>query len=192
MTPVTEAAGYCEEGQEIPERTRSTQDDYAHWVTSRRPPRKTLLGAPTPLTTARAAEGAVPRTIRGELCKSSRPVGTFIYNVTFDCREPRTLARFWAEVTGYSIAEERDDFVRLRAPDKRGIRHILFFQVPEPKTHKNRMHVDLASPDPGAEIERLRHLGATLVDGNDLVWRAGNGTRWVVMRDPEGNEFCLG
>ena len=119
-------------------------------------------------------------------------MGSFIYNVTFDCIEPRTLAHFWAEVTGYSITEARDDFVRLRAPDKRGVRHILFFRVPEPKTHKNRMHVDLASTDPGAEIERLRQLGATLVDGNDPVWRAGNGTRWVVMRDREGNEFCLG
>jgi predicted enzyme related to lactoylglutathione lyase len=55
------------------------------------------------------------------------------------------------------------------------------------------MHVDLATRDPDAEIERLRTLGATLVDGAGTPeWRTGHGTRWVVMRDPEGNEFCLG
>ena len=118
---------------------------------------------------------------------------SFIFNVTFDCEEPRSLARFWAEVTGYSLVEERDDFARLKAPDQRGVRHILFFQVPEPKTTKNRMHVDLATREPEAEIERLRALGASLVDQADVpAWRSGNGTRWVVMRDPEGNEFCLG
>ncbi len=120
-------------------------------------------------------------------------MSSFIFNVTFDCDEPRSLARFWAEVTGYSIVEARDDFARLQAPDQRGVRHLLFFRVPEPKTTKNRMHVDLATRDPEAEITRLRALGATLVDGGDEPeWRLGNGTRWVVLRDPEGNEFCLG
>lgn len=120
-------------------------------------------------------------------------MSSFIFNVTFDCAEPRPLARFWAEVTAYSLVEERDDFARLQAPDNRGVRHILFFRVPEPKTTKNRMHVDLATRDPETEIERLRALGATLVDDPDAPqWRTGNGTRWVVMRDPEGNEFCLG
>jgi hypothetical protein len=120
-------------------------------------------------------------------------VASFIFNVTFDCREPRALARFWSAVTGYTVADERDDFARLSAPDRRGVRHILFFRVPEPKTAKNRMHVDLATRDPETEIERLRGLGATLVDDAAAPqWRTGNGTRWVVMRDPEGNEFCLG
>jgi catechol 2,3-dioxygenase-like lactoylglutathione lyase family enzyme len=121
------------------------------------------------------------------------PVSSFIFNVTFDCADPRSLARFWSEVTGYGLVEERDDFARLQAPDQRGVRHILFFRVPEPKTAKNRMHVDLATREPDAEIARLRALGASLVDRADTPqWRVGNGTRWVVMRDPEGNEFCLG
>jgi hypothetical protein len=114
-------------------------------------------------------------------------VGAFILNVTFDCAEPRRLAAFWAAVTGYQPTEERDDFVRLRAPDSRGVRHLLFFRVPEPKAVKNRMHVDLAARDPEAEIERLVALGATRVEH-----REGNGTAWTVMLDPEGNEFCLG
>ena len=69
----------------------------------------------------------------------------FVFNVTFDCADPRTLSEFWSEVTGYEPTEIRDDFVRLNAPDHRGVRHLLFFKVPEPKTVKNRMHVDLAT-----------------------------------------------
>ena len=79
---------------------------------------------------------------------------------------------------------EREDFVALEAPDKRGIRRMLFFQVPEPKMAKNRMHVDLASKDPAAEVDRLVALGAKKVEA-----RRGNGTSWTVMLDPEGNEF---
>ena len=112
---------------------------------------------------------------------------SFILNVTFDCENPRRLSAFWSAVTGYQPVMERDDFVALQAPDKRGVRGILFFQVPEPKVVKNRMHVDLASKDPEAEIERLVSLGATKVE-----YREGNGTSWTVMLDPEGNEFCLG
>lgn len=119
----------------------------------------------------------------------------FIYNVTFDARRPRELAAFWSAVTGYHLTESRDDFARLRAPDHRGVRHILFFTVEAPTEGKNRMHVDLATSDPTSEIARLIALGATLADpptNGNPTWREGNGTRWVVLRDPEGNEFCLG
>jgi predicted enzyme related to lactoylglutathione lyase len=122
-------------------------------------------------------------------------MSAFIYNVTFDAKEPRTLGRFWSAVTSYSVADEGDDFVRLRAPDERGVRHLLFFRVDDPTPGKNRMHVDLAARDADTEIDRLLTLGAQLVDppldGNPR-WREGNGTRWVVLQDPEGNEFCLG
>ncbi|MGI9623569.1 MAG: VOC family protein [Acidimicrobiales bacterium] len=119
----------------------------------------------------------------------------FVYNITFDAVDPHTLSRFWSEVTGYAITAEEDDFVRLRAPDSRGVRHILFFRVTHPTLGKNRMHVDLASKEPLAEIERLTRLGASLVDpegDSGPLWRTGGGTRWVVMTDPEGNEFCIG
>jgi hypothetical protein len=119
-------------------------------------------------------------------------VASFVFNVTFDCADPRSLASFWSSVTGYELTEVRDDFARLTSPDRRGVRHLLFFRVPEPRAAKNRMHLDLASRDPEDEISRLLSLGATLVDGVPPRWRAGNGTRWVVMQDPEGNEFCLG
>ena len=119
-------------------------------------------------------------------------MASFILNVTFDCADPRSLADFWSAVTGYELAEARDDFAQLNASDPRGVRHLLFFRVAEPKTTKNRMHVDLASRDPDAEITRLVALGASLTDGEPPQWRTGHGTRWVVMHDPEGNEFCLG
>jgi catechol 2,3-dioxygenase-like lactoylglutathione lyase family enzyme len=122
-------------------------------------------------------------------------VPTSIHNVTFDAEEPRRLGRFWSDVTGYTMVDQRDDFVRLQAPDDRGVRQLLFIRVDDPTPGKNRMHVDLAAREPRTEIDRVVGLGASLVD--DLVdgkphWREGNGIRWVVLRDPEGNEFCLG
>jgi catechol 2,3-dioxygenase-like lactoylglutathione lyase family enzyme len=122
-------------------------------------------------------------------------MSTFIHNVTFDANDPRLLGRFWSRVTGYAVVDDRDEFVRLRAPDARGVRQILFLRVDAPTPGKNRVHVDLAAPQPQDEIERLVGLGASLAD--ELVdgrprWREGNGIRWVVLRDPEGNEFCVG
>jgi hypothetical protein len=122
-------------------------------------------------------------------------MSAFIFNVTFDAQRPRELGRFWSEVTGYSVADERDDFVALRAPDSRGVRQILFFRVDDPTPGKNRMHVDLAAREPDAELDRLLHLGASLVDpplDGKPTWREGHGTKWVALQDPEGNEFCIG
>ncbi|MGI8679596.1 MAG: VOC family protein [Jatrophihabitans sp.] len=81
------------------------------------------------------------------------------------------------------IEFESDEVVRLRAPDSRGIRRIIFWRVPEPKTTKTRMHIDLASKTPKEEVERLIGLGANCVDQLP---------GWTVMTDPAGNEFCLG
>lgn len=125
----------------------------------------------------------------------STTMPAYIYNVTFDAEQPRTLGRFWSEVTGYSVVDERDDFVRLRAPGHLGAHHMLFIRVDDPTPGKNRVHVDLAAPEPDEEISRLVGLGASLVDepqDRTPRWREGNGVRWVVLRDPEGNEFCLG
>ena len=112
---------------------------------------------------------------------------TFIFNITFDCHDPRRLSAFWAAALDYEVVDERDDFVRLRSRDPRSVRHLLFCAVPESKVVKNRVHVDLASKDPAAEVERLVALGAT--EGEK---RSGNGTSWSVLSDPEGNEFCVG
>lgn len=116
-------------------------------------------------------------------------MGAFIIHVTFDCVDPERLARFWAAVTGYErMAESAEDVVALHAPDHRGVRRLLFYKVPEPKTVKNRVHVDLAAKDPEAEIDRLVALGASRVEHRG----GGLGNSWTVMLDPEGNEFCIG
>jgi hypothetical protein len=114
-------------------------------------------------------------------------MSSFIKYVTFDCADPARLSTFWSEVTGYEQTTVREDFAALAAPDARGVRGILFWKVPEPKSAKSRMHVDLASKSPADEIERLIALGAQKV-----VHHEGNGTSWTIMLDPEGNEFCIG
>jgi predicted enzyme related to lactoylglutathione lyase len=116
-------------------------------------------------------------------------MSAFIFHVTFDCADPERLANFWAKVTGYErVDASTGELVALQAPDQRGVRRILFYKVPEPKTVKNRVHVDLAAKDPEAEIERLVSLGATRVEHR----QGGLGNAWTVMLDPEGNEFCIG
>src|SRR5215204_4981029 len=107
-------------------------------------------------------------------------MSAFIHNVTFDAGDPRLLGRFWSQVTGYAVVDERDDFVRLRAPDDHGVRHILFLRVDDPTPGKNRMHVDLAAREPQDEIERLLRLGASLVDlpiAGQPRWRDRKSTR---------------
>jgi hypothetical protein len=78
-------------------------------------------------------------------------------------------------------------FAALAAPDHRGVRGILFWRVPEQKTPKSRIHVDLAANNPEDEIERLVALGATKIEYGE-----GNGSSWTFMLDPEGNELCIG
>jgi hypothetical protein len=122
-------------------------------------------------------------------------MSALIHNVTFDAEDPRLLGRFWSRATGYTVVDERDEFVRLRARDDQAVRQILFLRVERPTPGKNRVHVDLAARLPEEEIERLLRLGASLadepVDGKPQ-WREGNGIKWVVLQDPEGNEFCIG
>jgi hypothetical protein len=107
----------------------------------------------------------------------------FIINVAFDCVDPRRLAAFWAAALSYQTEFESAEVVRLRSPDQRGVRRLVFWQVPEKKTTKTRVHIDLASKDPAGMIQRLVDLGATV-----LAEQPG----WTVMADPEGNVFCLG
>ncbi|MGO9559978.1 MAG: VOC family protein [Acidimicrobiales bacterium] len=118
-----------------------------------------------------------------------------IRTITFDCTDPYGMVSFWAQAIGY--AEDpgnpnhpEDPEGLLVAPD--GGANVLFVRVPEPKNSKNRVHLDLVPPDSSpeardAELERLVALGATVVD--DL--RRPDRTGWVVLADPEGNEFCL-
>jgi hypothetical protein len=118
-----------------------------------------------------------------------------IRTITFDCAEPYPLSLFWSQVTGFGEdpddpnLPEQDEAVLL-APD--GTPNLLFVRVPEGKQVKNRVHLDLTPLDFGqgareAELARILELGATLAEDR----RRPDGTGWVVLADPEGNEFCV-
>jgi hypothetical protein len=121
-----------------------------------------------------------------------------VHDIVFDSRHPASLARFWAaalddyEVAPYDEAElrrlaeqgiddpEDDPTVLVQAGPGRP--RYFFVLVPEGKTAKNRVHLDLSADDPAAEVARLVELGATAVQEYE---------GWVQMADPEGNEFCV-
>ena len=107
--------------------------------------------------------------------------------LVLDCRNPDALARFWSEALGYTTLGGAGTYVMLVDAD--GIKPKLLLQaVPEPKTAKNRMHLDIDTPDVEAEAARLEALGARRLEADV---RNEHGTNWVTMADPEGNEFCV-
>jgi catechol 2,3-dioxygenase-like lactoylglutathione lyase family enzyme len=108
-------------------------------------------------------------------------------NICLDAADPPTLAHFWCAVLGWEIADESDGGVSI-APVDRAWPVIDIFPVPEPKVHKNRLHLDIRADGSSTreELERLLGLGASTVD----VGQSPEAT-WVVLADPEGNEFCL-
>jgi hypothetical protein len=118
-------------------------------------------------------------------------VTSIIRTIDVDCANPYELAGWWQQVLGY--ARGQDDYpddpgAALVPPDAVGPT-ILFLRVPEGKTVKNRVHLDLQPTDRtrDEEVERLLGLGATVVGDH----RKPDGTGWVVLADPEGNEFCV-
>jgi catechol 2,3-dioxygenase-like lactoylglutathione lyase family enzyme len=110
-------------------------------------------------------------------------MATFIKSVTFDAADALALARFWAAALGTDVDDESTPDRAFVEAAGWGGPNLWFQRVPEPKTAKNRVHFDLRAPDGvEAEVARLAALGATvLTRGDDLT----------VMRDPEGNEFCV-
>jgi hypothetical protein len=111
-------------------------------------------------------------------------VSSSIYTVTIDCAQPRRLADFWSALLGFKITFESDDEVAIERHDELGPA-LLFIKVPDSKSSKNRIHLDLNPDDQDAEVTRAKELGATDVDiGQQDV-------SWVVLADPEGNEFCI-
>jgi catechol 2,3-dioxygenase-like lactoylglutathione lyase family enzyme len=122
-----------------------------------------------------------------------------LVQLTVDCADPERLADFWSAAIGYAkvdysghYAEHPEwigRFAAVRRPEEGGPGPaMLHFQaVPEPKEAKNRLHFDLISEDVSGEVLRLERLGATVMtQTNDFD------DEWVVMADPEGNEFCVG
>lgn len=108
-------------------------------------------------------------------------------HITLDCADPLTLAAFWAAALERKVDEGASEFfasIGKVAPD--GQVPYLFLAVPEPRTAKNRVHLDFQSDDRAADVTRLLGLGAMKLGDKD-EW----GTRWTVMEDPEGNAFCV-
>lgn len=105
-----------------------------------------------------------------------------------DTADPAALAAFWQSALGWRRTFERDDEIVLEPPEgspEDGIvPDLLFLRVPGKKAGKNRLHLDLRPQDQAAEVARLQELGAVLADvGQDSE------ASWVVMADPDGNEF---
>src|SRR5438270_3084717 len=122
-------------------------------------------------------------------------MGSRFTELVIDCHDPKHLAEFWCAVLGYQVVDEEDDDVEIgahqitkeEAAAAPVAPSLLFTRVPEDKTVKNRLHIDVNPLDRSRdeEVERLLSLGARHVD-------IGQGEqRWVVLADPEGNEFCV-
>lgn len=106
--------------------------------------------------------------------------------LVLDCADPDKLAEFWSAAIGYTTLGSAGSYVLL--VDETGQQPKLLLQrVDEPKAGKNRMHFDIETPTVDAEVARLEALGALRVEDP----RCEHGTTWVVMNDPEGNEFCV-
>ena len=113
-------------------------------------------------------------------------MGVRFSELCVDCSDPHALADFWSKVLDYKITETDEDSVEISGPEGSGPT-LLFITVPEHKQVKNRLHIDVSpiGADQDAEVERILGLGARKID-------IGQGdVSWVVMADPEGNEFCV-
>jgi predicted enzyme related to lactoylglutathione lyase len=119
-------------------------------------------------------------------------VTSSLRNVTVDCRDPLALARFWAAVLGWNVYFDDDPEV-LVAPSFPPVQGptMLFIPVPEPRTVKNRVHLDIVPSDRSRdeEVARLVGLGASVVEDHRNA--SGQGLGWVWLADPEGNDFCV-
>ncbi len=107
------------------------------------------------------------------------------YHLVVDARDPASLARFWAAVPDQKVLAEDEDGV-IVGVDEQTYPGLLFLSAPDEKIVKNRLHIDLNPDDQQAEVERIIALGARRVD----IGQSPDVT-WVVLADPEGNEFCV-
>jgi len=111
-------------------------------------------------------------------------VSLAIRAITFDAGDPQTLSRFWSELLSWEAVMVRGE-VCVRPSDGSDTPVLLFLPVPEGKTAKNRTHPDLHTDDVDTEVARAVELGATVT-----AWHQQD-SRWAVLQDPEGNEFCI-
>ena len=109
------------------------------------------------------------------------------FGLVLDCADPERLAEFWAEALGYANVGSAGVYVALYPREGTGPK-LLLQRVTEPKATKNRMHLDIEVPDIDMEAARLCGLGAQRVSDDT---HSEHGSTWILMADPEGNEFCI-
>jgi catechol 2,3-dioxygenase-like lactoylglutathione lyase family enzyme len=113
-----------------------------------------------------------------------------VQSVCIDSQDPQKIADFWEAALGWRRTHNDPDEVVLEppagTPEDGVVPDILFARVPEGKTVKNRLHLDLRPDDQAAEVQRLESLGAHRVSVGQ-----GDDVSWVVLADPDGNEFCV-
>ncbi len=108
--------------------------------------------------------------------------------IVVDCSDLDRSAQFWAAVLGYTAGDLGGGPYRSLTPVSGAGIDVLLQRVPDVKRDKNRLHLDLRTPDLEAEVGRVLALGATLLTGQPVV---EDGWRWHVLGDPDGNEFCV-
>ncbi|PZS14067.1 MAG: glyoxalase/bleomycin resistance/dioxygenase family protein [Pseudonocardiales bacterium] len=108
-------------------------------------------------------------------------------HLTFDCADPRSVARFWSAALERPVDDGASEFFASIDDHEQDRPSWFFIRVGEAKAGKNRVHPDMGARDREAEVERLVAVGATRSSEHD-EW----GAVWTVMADPEGNEFCVG
>ena len=117
-------------------------------------------------------------------------MGLRIETVTIDAVGPEALATFWCAALGWQqrVDEDGDIWIEPRDDDPEfdRVKPLLIVRAQEMKAGKNRLHLDLVPDDQQREVERLESLGASRPD----IGQTGNES-WVVLADPEGNEFCV-
>lgn len=103
-----------------------------------------------------------------------------------DANDVKSLAEFWREAADYKVADSSYPYIAVLLSEDPAQPRIIILQVPETKTTKNRLHMEFKTEDLKTEAERIVALGATLIAEREF-----GETKWIVMQDPEGNEFCL-
>ena len=146
---------------------------------------------PQPHRTEQTEDVKLPACWTGPLpAAMMRGMTVRIQCLCIDTVDPVRLAEFWQAVLGWRRTEEAPDEVVLEpqtgSPEEGVVADLLFLRVPEAKSGKNRLHLDLRPKDQALEVARLEALGARRVDIGQ-----GAGVSWVVLADPDGNEFCL-
>ncbi|WP_089936742.1 VOC family protein [Candidatus Entotheonella palauensis] len=113
----------------------------------------------------------------------NRGIGT-IYATVIDVNDLETSGAFWSQLLGVDVLYQNDNYFRLGRQGE--LPYLLLQRVPDPQQGKNRVHLDLEVPDLQAAVNRAQELGA-----HQLQAVSEDSVEWVVMTDPDGNEFCL-